>query len=462
VTILAIELNDRALALASQGRVLSSAPSVVFDGSGAEAAGSPAWDEFRRQPTKTSSRHLHDLARKEFYSERALAFFSAELSQRLQAHPPAADTRVWLAAPAQFDSRGLGTVLGLAQSLSLEIDGCVDAAVASVAGLGIERSALVVELGLHHVAATAVDGGAVARRRRAVVSERGGLIELYEAWLDLISTAMVKRTRFDPLHDAATEQQLFDAIPGLARQAASTGSAVAVVNTGTERFDTSLTRDQFVQAGDAVYREIMRVLHELRSAGAPVTLVLPRVAAELPGLRELFEQFAGCDLVALGDGFAAMATTLFDLPAKSGAETVPLLRRLPARAVSASGSMVTRINLGNVDVRFAEPSHVLFAGKAFSLGRDAVVVGRSPGSAAAIALPEGLAGVSRRHCTFVREGGEVMLVDHSSYGTFVNGERVAERVRVHAGDRVRIGEPGVELSLIAVGATQADSHGAPA
>jgi pSer/pThr/pTyr-binding forkhead associated (FHA) protein len=68
-----------------------------------------------------------------------------------------------------------------------------------------------------------------------------------------------------------------------------------------------------------------------------------------------------------------------------------------------------------------------------------------------IALPEGLAGVSRRHCTFVHDGDELVLIDHSTFGTFVNGERVHERVRVHAGDRVRLGEPGVELALIAVG-----------
>jgi pSer/pThr/pTyr-binding forkhead associated (FHA) protein len=68
-----------------------------------------------------------------------------------------------------------------------------------------------------------------------------------------------------------------------------------------------------------------------------------------------------------------------------------------------------------------------------------------------ITLSDGLAGVSRRHCTFVRDGDELVLLDHSTFGTYVNGERVRERVRVHAGDRVRLGEPGVELALIAVG-----------
>jgi len=70
---------------------------------------------------------------------------------------------------------------------------------------------------------------------------------------------------------------------------------------------------------------------------------------------------------------------------------------------------------------------------------------------AVLLVPDGLAGVSRRHCTFVRNGDELVLIDHSHFGTFVNGERVSERVRIRAGDKVRLGEPGIELSLISIG-----------
>ena len=78
------------------------------------------------------------------------------------------------------------------------------------------------------------------------------------------------------------------------------------------------------------------------------------------------------------------------------------------------------------------------------------MVGRAPGAAHAITLAQGLAGVSRRHCTFLRDGAELLLLDHSRFGSFVNGERVAERARVRAGDEVRVGDPGVTLALIAV------------
>ena len=59
-------------------------------------------------------------------------------------------------------------------------------------------------------------------------------------------------------------------------------------------------------------------------------------------------------------------------------------------------------------------------------------------------------GISRHHCTLLAADGEALVLDHSSWGTFVNGERVASRAVVHVGDRLRLGSPGLELVLVAV------------
>ncbi len=467
---LVIELNDRNVALARGGAVLVSAPSVIFDGSSAEAPGTNAWHALRRQPRSTSSRHMSVVASRSGATERSFALVAAELSRHLATHPPLAGERVWIAVPVRADAGGLGEVLGIAQNLGLTVDGFVDAAAATVASLRTARGALVLELGLHHAAAAAVDSGGQARRRRAVVSESGGLVGLYEAWLTYISTAMVKRTRFDPFTNADTEQQLFDALPALTRQAAQIGSTTAAVSNGDTKFEVSLSRDQFAEAAQPIYRELVRLLHSLRPAGSEVAIVLPEPVAALPGLREMLQQFVGCELIATPDGFAAAATSLLDLPEAPAGEPVRLLRRLPLKEQPSLGADVTREVLGRSGSRAMPPSHVLFDGRAFPLGTNPLIVGRSPGVAApaaasstaqvvglapvasALTLPDGLAGVSRRHCTFVRNGDELVLVDHSNYGTFVNGERVAERVRIHAGDKVRLGEPGIELSLISIGA----------
>ena len=224
---LALELNDRGVSLARDGHVLASAASAVFDGSTSEPAGMNAWRALRRHPTATSTRHMGAILSEASTSPRAAALVAAELSHLLAANPAHADERVWIAVPARVDVSGLSTLLGIARGLALPVDGFVDSAAVTVAALGADRNALVLELGLHHAAATAVDGGSQARRRRAITSTQGGLIELYEAWLDFISTAMVKRTRFDPLHNAETEQQLFDALPALTSEAAATGATTA-------------------------------------------------------------------------------------------------------------------------------------------------------------------------------------------------------------------------------------------
>jgi hypothetical protein len=451
----ALELDDRAVSIATEGSVLTTAPSAVFDGTAGTLAGANAWRELRARPRAISTRHMGAVLAQRATSARAEALLEAELKASFAEQPLAAGERLWIVVPSHAEARGLTALLGITRRLGLPVDGFVDSAAAAAAALGSERNTIVLGLGLHHAAATSVDfEGAQARVRRTVATERGGLIELYQVWLELVSTTLVRRTRFDPLHNAATEQQLFDAIPALAREAARSGSATASVTRGAEHFEATLTRDQFSQAAQPIYRSIVGLLHPLRSAGSPVAIVVPQLAAWLPGLREQFEQFVGCEWVSVPDGFAAAAVSLLDLPAPESDDTaVRLLRRLPlGHAATPQTHGAARELLGQRRAGSPAPSHVLWEGRAFSLNTDSLVVGRGPPeSPRQITLPDGLAGVSRRHCTFVRDGDEFVLLDHSTFGTLVNGERVQERVRIHAGDRVRLGEPGVELALIAVG-----------
>jgi pSer/pThr/pTyr-binding forkhead associated (FHA) protein len=58
--------------------------------------------------------------------------------------------------------------------------------------------------------------------------------------------------------------------------------------------------------------------------------------------------------------------------------------------------------------------------------------------------------VSRVHCRLACDAGGAWLEDQSTYGTLLNGERVGGRVALAIGDRLRVGNPGVELELVRV------------
>jgi FHA domain len=451
--IFAIELADRAVSFARAGQVLDSSPATVFDGSTGEAAGTSAWGALRSHPTATSSRHLESVLTQPDAPDRSLELLTADLARRLQAQRPAAGEPVWVIAPAVAGPRGLGAALGVLRQLALPVSGFVDFATASVAALGLDRSAIVIELGLHHIAATAVDVSAgTARRRRSISGAPIGLIELHQAFLELIAGSMVRRARFDPLHDAGMEQRLFDSIPKLTREVAA-GTAKVMLTQGADTLEVELSLDQFALAAQFLTREVLRLIHELRPAGTPVTLVLPAAMLTLPGLRDALDQFVGCDVVSCADGFAAAAVSVGEHPEPLADDPpIRLLRRAPLQSTHRSlAGMITRARLGELKAAGPPPTHLLLGGRALTLGPEPFVVGRA--QSMALVLPQGIAGVSRRHCTFVRDAEQLVLLDHSTFGTFVNGERVAERVRVYAGDRVRLGEPGVELALIAVGGT---------
>ena len=49
-----------------------------------------------------------------------------------------------------------------------------------------------------------------------------------------------------------------------------------------------------------------------------------------------------------------------------------------------------------------------------------------------------------------RDAAGAWLEDRSTYGTYLNGERVGGRAALRAGDRLRLGNPGVELEMVRV------------
>lgn len=470
---LGVALDDAALAIAGTDDAAPPdvAASIVDAGRTQRARlGQGALASVRTNPTAVSSRHWFDLAHGRPPSRESASIARAELAVRRAALGLAADVAACVAVPASLDAPALGRLLAVFRAAGVPVSAFVDAAALLAAGCGpAEGAAIVLELGLHHAGAARVDVTAhEARRRSFRLRTRDGLVALQESWLQLVSEAMVLKTRFDPLHDAATEQRLYDQLQAVAARAARDGSATVGLSIGAGenpmRHEVVLSRDQFAARGESLYRDLAAMVHELRPAGVPVTLLAPARIGQLPGLRELLAaEFHGCDLRLVPDGLAAgMAAALAARDGETGGAAqgaVPLRRGVPRlddprwRDGATPAERLTRPGEGEASAR---PTHLLWSGRALALAGAAIEIGRAP-AAGGIALAEGLAGVSRLHCTVRDEAGTIVLVDHSRHGSYVNGERVAGRARLRAGDRLRIGDPGVELSLIAVGG----AHGTP-
>ncbi len=448
-----LELVDAALVAVRDGLRIASSPGVAVIGPQGPLVGEPAAAMLRLQPLLAVDRFWSDLATDAMVAVPGAQVSHADLAYAqlsgLWQSLAKSDEQVVLAVPGSMRLPQVGLVLGIAKRLAMPVAGVVDSAVAACAGLSARATVLHLDIHFHQAALTVMDGSEILRRTGFEVAPRVGQKAMHGAFAQLVSEAMVRRTRFDPLHQAASEQQLYERLPAWLESLATRDAIDVAIETEANSFTATVRREQFSLAADAWYAQLVELVQSGRRAGRAATLVLSARAAALPGLRERFAGLPGLEIIALPDTAVAQAAAerSDELgPGDPPALVTALKRRHPASASAAAG--VRREGL-------VSPTHLILESRAHAIDDQPLELGLGEGEAGAkkgrrLALSGQPAGVSRSHCTLLRRGGSVIVRDHSRYGSFVNDEKVDGEAVLGAGDRLRLGTPGVELELVAV------------
>ena len=96
------------------------------------------------------------------------------------------------------------------------------------------------------------------------------------------------------------------------------------------------------------------------------------------------------------------------------------------------------------------PTHVILNGRAHAIDEHPLVLGLGDGAGSPPGARRPQAAFRGRTARCCARDGVAIVRDHSRHGTFVNGERVDGEAVLGAGDRLRLGTPGVVLDLVAV------------
>jgi hypothetical protein len=181
----------------------------------------------------------------------------------------------------------------------------------------------------------------------------------------------------------------------------------------------------------------------------------------LPGLEGRLAAIANTHVVALAETTVAAGAIICRDRIRSSGDELPFVVQLPVRpGLVATPPPTVPSTAGQERARDTnQPTHVLLDGVAHAIDEEPLVFGVAiPAGARGVNLPGPSAGISRSHCSIFRRGGEVLVEDHSSHGSFVNGARVEGRAPLAPGDRLRLGSPGVELQLIRVAETDGSTQ----
>jgi pSer/pThr/pTyr-binding forkhead associated (FHA) protein len=95
-------------------------------------------------------------------------------------------------------------------------------------------------------------------------------------------------------------------------------------------------------------------------------------------------------------------------------------------------------------------THLLYRSRGYRVSERPLIIGREiPTGSPGIQIHGRTEGVSRRHCSVVRQVDQLVLTDTSTYGTFVDDVKVAGEITLAVGQTIRVGTPGEQLQVIA-------------
>jgi hypothetical protein len=456
---LALELIDSGVALARRrgeaAEFVAEEPGVALLEDQRTLTGTAAAQRLRLQPLLAQTNFWRGLNTEPLPRPSRHAQTSADLAyahcEAMLAPWKNQGERVLLAVPAGYSREQLGLLLGVVNETGVHVAGLVDAALAACSLEPAPARVLHLDLELHQAILTVLEyvGGEHAglKRSRYEIAPRYGLLGIHQAWIQFVAESFVRKTRFDPLHDAATEQRLVDQLPGVIAQLHEREHVTFAMQFGEQPLEIEVDRAQFIAAAESHYAELMRLVQGARVAGMAIELRVAQRVAALPGLIERLRTLRDCTIAILPQGAAALGALQFEAAIVRPTDSLALVYQLPTpRAGTNEVSAPAAIESTPAALR---PTHVLFQGRAWQISERPLVIGWSIGAGGrALVLPSSSPGVSRSHCTLIRRNGAVMVEDHSTYGSYVNEERVAGRTALTVGDRLRLGSPGVTLELI--------------
>jgi pSer/pThr/pTyr-binding forkhead associated (FHA) protein len=465
--VLALELIDAALVVARKNGdsvdVVADAPGVALLEDQTTLTGVDALQRLRVKPLLANTNFWRGLSTQPLTRPSRIAGTTADVAfaqaESLLGRFKQDNDSVLLAVPAGYSREQLGLLLGVINETGVRVAGLVDAALAACSLEPAPARVLHLDLELHQALLTVLEysGGEYPglKRSRYEIALRHGLLGIQQTLAQFIAENFVRKTRFDPLHEASSEQRLIDQLPTWLSELQQAEAVMLSFQFGERELQLEMERAQLIAAAEPHYLELLRLVQNARVAGMHIELRVSQRVAAMPGLLDRLRTLRDCTIQVLPPAAAAWGALQYETSIRRAPDSLALVYQLPVARAETNEAQSSDVEATPPQLR---PTHVLFQGRAWSITEQPLTIGWAvDGGKRALTLPSALPGISRAHCTVVRRSGSVMVEDHSTYGSFVNDEKVSGRTALTVGDRLRLGSPGVTLELIQL----VNDHGTP-
>lgn len=345
---------------------------------------------------------------------------------------------VIVAVPGTYSEDQLALFLGIARNLEIPVRGLVDGAVAAAADRELPASAVHLDMHLHRAVLTELEHGRELVRTAVRSDPRVGYMRLRDTWARAIARTFVQSTRFDPLHVAATEQELYTLLPNILSVLKERESTEVRISSGGRHHTIELERALIINAVDSAYRTLSSLVSDCGSSEENALLLSHR-AASLPGLIEHLEHHTPASVVVLHQAAAASGALSHAERIRSTDPALPLITRLPGLDARPPGPVTVAVTPPPGSSRNL-PTHLVDNGIAHEIGDHILFLKPDGvGTEAEDELPP---------VTVRKLAGQAVLEATADAGVALNGDPFEGRTALAPGDRLRIGSSDREILVV--------------
>jgi len=431
MSIAIIELNDSGLCCGNGHGELIVSPGYALIADQGITTGQAALQRAYLEPRQSFNQFWRQLNLSPLPINSKLARHHADLAyaQLLQLHQDSGSPeKIVFAAPGSFDREQLAILLGLAKAAPFQAIGLVDAAVAATSQTAMTGPLLHLDIQLHQSVITRLNASGEVERSTVELLPELGIKTFYDLWAQYIADQFIRQYRFDPLHTAAGEQQLYDRLPmWLWRLNDATETGVEL-DSPQGRYRINISRAQLQACSERATLQLRNKLTELRRDGG--TLLSSHRIELLPGLTEQLSPTAVLPASAVIDG------CLHHLELISGhSEQLPFITRLPISAKTPE-QRATSTDKQSSPSHTPRPSHLLYRHRAYAIGNQLAISQSERG----LLFNTGTNG----DITLVTESGKVHL-----YSGDAQLHCTGDRENLLTGDSIQWGDERLDLIEVA-------------
>lgn len=439
-----IELNDKAISVGDDSGVLLRSPGFALAAGQDVVLGELAEQQARLQPTNSYNKYWHELNLdpiehgNNFRHHADIAF--AHLQHLAEEADIGAD--VVIAVPGSFTRQQLSILLGLSQHSPFKVAGVVDSALAAAIASARASNILYADLQLHQVVVTklSTDGSRLSSGSTVQIPGVGSQ-NFTDLVMQLATGMFIQQCRFNPQHDAESEQQLYNQLPIWLAQAQQDGNLILELNAGDTVHTAKMPMESLLTNLSNYFKKINEQVAAMATDHDTQLIVSPALA-DLPGFKASLP--ASLDLIVVDQGAVNDACLEYRDLITGGEQGISLVNSLPV-SQHVSASVRPEQESGEA------PTHILHGNQAMSVKNISIqnqpTVNGHAKAAGVVTLsianlPEQLGAITDR--------GDAVYIDSGELSYLLNGIAASGERKLSIGDRIQFEGSSDVLTLIQV------------